>query len=378
MSDATNVTAIAGGTVLTPPHRIEQGIVRIRDGAIVDVDRSDSVPPDAIDASGKYVLPGFVDLHGDDVERELAPRPEARVQPSVALCRADLAAVSAGITTKLHAVSFEDVPEDVRSVALAREVCGAIRRFATDGDALADHRIHVRCELADDGGLEAALDHLERGATLASLVEHVPGEGQYDDGDIDNRYRTDGASEVLDPVSARMGLTDAVRDRRARRVVAAARRAGVPLASHDDPDPPAVVRAGDLGATICEFPLTLSAARAAARRNVTVVVGAANVARGRSLYGNLDGREAVRDGVVDVLCSDFRPRSLLESLFVDVGSLPERVARVTAEPAAAVGLDDRGRLEPGARADVIVVDADGIPTVDRVVVAGRQVYHVDR
>lgn len=378
MSDATNVTAIAGGTVLTPTDRIEDAIVRIRDDEIRGVDRSDRVPADAIDASGKYVLPGFVDLHGDDVERELAPRPEARVPPSAALRRADVAAVSAGITTKLHAISFEDVPEDIRSIALAREICGAVRRFASGGDALADHRLHVRCELADADGLEAALDHLGRGATLASLVEHVPDDDHYDDGGIDDRYRTDGASEVLDPVSERGALTDGERDRRARRVVAAARRADVPLASHDDPDATAVARARDLGASVCEFPLTLSAARAGARRNMTVVAGAANVARGRSLYGNLDGREAVRDGVVDVLCSDFRPRSMLESLFVDVGSLPERVARITAEPATAIGLEDRGRLEPGARADVIVVDPDGVPTVDRAVVGGRQVCHVDR
>lgn len=378
MSDDTHVTAIAGGTILTPTDRIEEGIVRIRDGDIVSVDRSDRIPADAIDASGTYVLPGFVDLHGDDVERELAPRPEARVPPSVALRRADVAAVSAGITTKLHALSFEDVPGDVRSVTLADEVTEAVRAFGGGGDALADHRLHLRCEIADEEGLEAALEQLERDATLVSLVEHTPGEAQNDAVEGDHRYRTDGASEVLDPLSARGGVADEERRRRARRVVASARHAGVAVASHDDPDPTSVARASDLGATVCEFPLTLAAARAGRRRNMTVVVGAANVARGRSLYGNLDGRQALDDGVVDVLCSDFRPRSLLESLFVDVGSLPERVARVTAAPAAAIGLDDRGRLEPGARADVICVDPEGVPTVSRALVAGRQVYRVDR
>jgi len=379
MPEDSTETIVANGTILTPRERIERGTVRFAGDRIAAVDRSDAETTNAIDASGQYVLPGIVDVHGDDVERHLAPRPGARVAPSTAVRRTDVAAVSAGVTTKVHAVAFEDVPEDLRSVDVARELCDAVRAVGEAVAGLADHRLHLRCELNDPNGVAAVLEELQRGATLVSLVEHVPGEGQYADSDGRNHpYRTDGASEILDPVPSRGEMSRSEREGRASRIAAAARRAGVPIASHDDADPAAVERASRVGAVISEFPLTLEAALTAARRNMTVVVGAPNVVRGRSLYGNLDARRAIDAGVVDVLSSDFRPRALLEAMFDESGPVSERVAMVTSAPAAAIGLRNRGRIRAGARADLVIVDPEPVPTVSRVFVAGREVYRVDR
>ncbi|WP_235271305.1 amidohydrolase family protein [Halorubrum saccharovorum] len=108
-------------------------------------------------------------------------------------------------------------------------------------------------------------------------------------------------------------------------------------------------------------------------------MGAPNLVRGGSLWDNLGARDAIDDGLVDVLCADYHPPSLLAAPFVDTGEpLSTRVNRVTRNPAEAAGLDDRGRIEPGARADLIVVDPNGTPTVDRAFVAGTEAIRTDR
>jgi alpha-D-ribose 1-methylphosphonate 5-triphosphate diphosphatase len=108
---------------------------------------------------------------------------------------------------------------------------------------------------------------------------------------------------------------------------------------------------------------------------MTVTAGSPNLVRGGSLWGNLAASEAIDAGVVDVLCSDFRPQTLVQSIFTDTGEpLPTRVNRVSANPADAIGLSETGRLEAGARGNVIVVDPHPTPTVSRVFVDGVEMY----
>jgi alpha-D-ribose 1-methylphosphonate 5-triphosphate diphosphatase len=119
----------------------------------------------------------------------------------------------------------------------------------------------------------------------------------------------------------------------------------------------------------------MEAARCASDLGMATVMGAPNLVRAKSLWGNLSARRAVSEGVVTALCTDYHPPSLLSAAFLDgVETLPRRVARLTKRPADAVGLSDRGRIEPGARADLVVVDTAPVPTVERVIVAGEEVY----
>jgi alpha-D-ribose 1-methylphosphonate 5-triphosphate diphosphatase len=215
-------------------------------------------------------------------------------------------------------------------------------------------------------------------------MNHVPGEGQYSSPEaFSKRYKAapDEAvgvkteAPIEDLIQSRGAVAQPIVDRHRDAVVAAARSADVPVASHDDVDEKAVDRAANHGVDICEFPVTLEAARRAGERDMTVAMGAPNLVRGGSLWGNLDASVALEAGLVDILCSDFRPQTLLKSIFSDSGdSVHECVARVSSKPARAVGLNDRGRLESGARADVIVVDPEPSPTVSRVFVAGDEVY----
>lgn len=375
------VSAVAGGTVVTPDRAIEEGVLAFEGDRIADVWTAPGAesPADAVDAGGRVVLPGLVDLHGDDLEGHLFPRTDDRIPAERALHRAERSALSAGITTKFHAVAFEDAPDERRTVDLAADLVDAVRAHDRERGAL-DHRVHARCEVSNADAVAAVRDLLGSDAPdLVSLMHHVPGDGQFED--IEQfRERYDGGRADRHPrtptgrhlqVVDRRATTGAVAE--VEDLLAAARSADVPVATHDDAAPADVDRHD--GVAISEFPLALPAARRAAERGRAVVVGAPNLVRGASLWGNLDAREAVRAGVVDALASDFRPAALLESVFTPTGdSLVERTRRVTSAPAAAVGLTDRGRLEAGARADAVVVDPDPLPRVTNVVVGGREVY----
>lgn len=372
---------IRNGRVVTPDAVYESGRLTITDGRI------DRVEPDTgsvvdrarerIDADGRIVMPGIVDLHGDDIEQQLYPRPGARVDTETALCSADRSNLTNGITTKFHAIAFEETPEDDRSIQLAEEIAGSID--AAD-DLLVDNRIHARCELEEESvaAVESTLDRFD--VDLVSIMHHAPGEGQFADETVFRRRYTqkgcstpEGMRRFLD---RRQDVDRRSLARRAERIVRRSLAAGATVASHDDDSAESVDWIAGLGVDICEFPLTLGAAERAEELGVTTAMGAPNLVRGGSLWDNLDVETGIETGVLDVLCSDYHPPSLLAAPFAtNAEPLYERVARVTATPADAVGLDDRGRLRPGARADVIVVDPEPVPTVDCVIVDGLPQFH---
>ena len=375
----TDAVDLRNGRVVTPTGVIPDGHVVIADDRIVRVGEA---PPDpvprttVVDAGGRLVMPGLVDLHGDDVERHRAPRSGARVDAQSAVLSADRANVVAGVTTKFHAIAFEADGEDARSVDEAETL---VRAVDAASDALGDNRVHVRADLSRE-----SVDAVERVVSgdgvdvdLLSVMRHAPGEGQFDEGAFEQHYAEDRnlPADAVERLSeARAAPSPADRDDLVARVADLAAAADVPLASHDDESAAAVDRMADRGASISEYPLTVGAAERAVDRGMTAAMGAPNLVRGESLWGNLSARAAVRAGVVDTLCSDYHPPSLLAAPFVETGEpLSTRVNRVTRNPAEAAGLHDRGRLEVGARADVIVVDPSPTPSVERVFVAGSEV-----
>jgi alpha-D-ribose 1-methylphosphonate 5-triphosphate diphosphatase len=118
----------------------------------------------------------------------------------------------------------------------------------------------------------------------------------------------------------------------------------------------------ELGVTISEFPVNMAAAQEACGRGMAVVMGAPNVLRGQSHNGNLSAIEAIRAGVVDLLAADYSPVALVQSIFalVEQGILPlhEAARLVGQNPAHALGLHGRGRLEVGLAADIALIEQD--------------------
>jgi alpha-D-ribose 1-methylphosphonate 5-triphosphate diphosphatase len=333
-----------------------------------------------VDVGGRLVVPGLVDLHGDSIEDHLFPRDGVRMRTPVAMETADRENVAAGVTTKFHAISFMNSATRNRSPELGREIAAAIDD-GPDGDSpslAADHRLHARCELTESDAVETVEELVEAGAVdLVSVMTHIPGEGQFRNYDgFDDWYdgRDLPREQARERYERKTSTTAAAIERGAERVIEFARAAGVPVATHDDVDRETLERRQDLGADIAEYPVTLDAAETAVGLEMTTAMGAPNLVQGGSQRGNLRTADAIDAGVVDVLCSDYHPPSLLLAPFVETGEpLPDRIRRVTAGPADAVGLTDRGRIEPGKRADLAVVEPDPVPRVTRVFVGGREV-----
>jgi alpha-D-ribose 1-methylphosphonate 5-triphosphate diphosphatase len=366
---------------IVTPDAVVDGAVRI-DGTDIAAVGPGVTPADrdpTLDADGQYLLPGLVDIHGDDIEGHLRPRNGAQMDTAMALAAADRANLMAGITTKYHAIAFEDDPEEGRTTELAAELTEAIQ---TAESLAANHRIHVRCEVTQEDAVDAAIRDIHQEAVdLVSVMSHIPGKGQFEDVEAFKQYYETSDRHSLEEaeqfIENRMAISMETIRERINRVVEEARTAGVVAASHDDEDPQEVERLHDVGVDISEYPITLETARRAKELGMKTVMGAPNLVRGESQWGNLESRTAIEAGLLDALCVDYYPPSLLAAAFVDTGeSLPTRVARVTKNPADAAGLTDRGRIVDGARADLVLVDTSDTPTVSRAFVDGESVFHI--
>jgi alpha-D-ribose 1-methylphosphonate 5-triphosphate diphosphatase len=362
-----------------------RGDLAVRDGRIADVApaRAPSAAPGAIDFGGDYLLPGLVELHTDNFERAAAPRPGVRWPAVSALIAHDAQMAASGITTVYDAIAVGDIQRGGDRLATLDFMVGAVTTAQAEGLLRADHRVHLRCELSYEGlqGLLAQLvDHPLIG--LMSLMDHTPGQRQFVTLD---QFRTyyQGKYRLSDAELAAF-IADRKRDQalyaepNRLAVIKLAQARGVTLASHDDATPEHVAEAVAAGVAIAEFPTTREAAAAARKAGLHVLGGAPNVVRGASHSGNISARELARDRVLDILSSDYVPIALLHAAFLlsdESGiELPEAIATVTANPAAAAGLEDRGVLAEGLRGDLVrVAMYDGLPVVRATWRAGERV-----
>jgi alpha-D-ribose 1-methylphosphonate 5-triphosphate diphosphatase len=183
-----------------------------------------------------------------------------------------------------------------------------------------------------------------------------------------------------------MRVVQAKADRRAEvpaaitRLAKKAAACQVPLLSHDDTSPEQRHWFRALGCRVAEFPTTEDTAKEAALNGDDIVLGAPNVVRGGSHVGFVRASDMVARGLCSVLASDYyypAPFAAAFRLVADgVASIEKAWPLVSETPARAVGLDDRGVIEAGRRADLVVVDATNIanPRLEAVVAGGRVVY----
>lgn len=323
------------------------------------------------------LVPGLVDLHSDCLELKARPRSAVELPLDNAILELDAELAIWGITTHFLCVCIEDDIGKYRSLGRADETAVALERVASQ--LRVDHRLHLRVDVTGEG-----MDTAERlvsssRVALVSYMVHLPGIGQFPDEASWRRYYTtvehDGEEALQDRLRRRRARLAYVFDSQTRLAHLAEER-GVPLASHDDTTEADVDRARALGVRISEFPTSASAADMAASRGLQVVMGAPNAWRGTSHHGNLSARDAIAAGHASVLASDYHPPSLLAAVYAmaedGACSWADALALVTEGPAAAAGLDDRGRIAAGRRADLVAVGRRaGLPAVAGTWVAGR-------
>ncbi len=376
------MTTILTNARLVLPDRVMHGTVVLEGARIVEVQPGASAAAGAVDAEGDTVMPGVVDLHTDNLERQVQPRSNARWPSRSAMVSHDAQCAASGVTTVLDALCLGDLGFDKDRLRTFQD--GVADLDALDGTGLlkSEHFLHLRCELPAPDLMELFEPVAEHPKVrMVSLMDHCPGVGQYADLD---RYRAlrrrEGHAEawIERRIAELQAQRAAVRGPNRRRLLARVAGHRAALASHDDRTAEEVAENERDGIRISEFPVAMAAAEAARARGMDVIAGAPNIVRGGSHSGNVSAAELVRRGTVDALASDYVPASLVEAAFGCVReagiSLPEGVALVTANPARMAGLSDRGRLEAGLRADLVRLrEHEGMPVVRQVWRAGERV-----
>jgi alpha-D-ribose 1-methylphosphonate 5-triphosphate diphosphatase len=291
----------------------------------------------------------------------MQPRPGVDFPPAVALRDSAAQLLAAGITTAFLGVTLSWEP-GLRGIEAWRATLAAVE--AARPFAGVDLRIHCRFEADNLDALEELLGDIAAGRVqLLAYNDHTPGIIRKR-GDADAMAKYAGRAGVT--LADYIALAERAWARRSEvpaaqaRLAEAARAAAIPMLSHDDATPETRGAFRTLGAAICEFPMSEAVAEAAREAGEHVVMGAPNVVRGGSHLGWSAAAPLAERGLVTVLASDYVWPALLQAAFVmqarGVLDLARAWALVSANPAAAAGLADRGRIAPGLRGDIVVVD----------------------
>lgn len=349
-----------------------------------------------IDLRGRYVLPGFIDIHSDYIEGIIQPRPSSMMDFESSIYEAERHLISHGITTIYHSLSLVKEKYDFERLSVRnRENVDRLVKILKVFDHqahLIHNRFHARYELDNPELFEYLEGLLKEGYVQElSFMDHTPGQGQYRDLEIytDSLKQWKGikSDEEFERFIEESRNKPMVTHEMLLKLAGLAADMGIPLASHDDDSTGKLdFIEKEYKVNISEFPITMEVAKKAHDDGLWVVAGAPNVMLGGSHAGNLNAEEAIRAGHVDILCSDYYPPAMLQAVFRlwknGAVKLFDAVKMVSLNPAKAVKIDEEyGSLEEGKRADILVVNViEGHPSVERCYVDGEMVlqFQYDR
>lgn len=383
LTDPTRTLTLANAKIVLADE-VVTGAIRIEDGHIADISTGSNAPTGSSDLGGDYLCPGLIELHTDNIERHIQPRPKAYWPHEAAILAHDAELAVCGITTVFDALRVGSIHRgkntDYKKYArdLASEILGMHER----GALRISHRLHLRAETCS----ETLMQEFEEFGPddrvgIVSLMDHTPGQRQFSD-----------MSKFADYMIGKHGLTQAefedhcdhLRALHARlgvanetAAVAAANRLGAVLASHDDTTQAQVKTSAQYGIGMAEFPTTMEAAQACHDHNILTIMGAPNLVRGGSHSGNIAAKDLAEADLLDILSSDYVPAALMMGAVMlgDIwGNLARGLAKVTRAPASATGLNDRGAIEIGKRADLVrFARPQSHPQIRETYVLGRRV-----
>lgn len=369
---------------IVTPERVIDGSVKINNGEISDISDDVSGLPAAIDFDGDYLLPGFIELHTDNLEKHFAPRPGVDWPHVPAVLAHDIQLAASGITTVLDALSVGDLIENSGRLRNLDKMASAISEARDRNLLRVEHYLHLRCEVSHHAMLDRFEEYQDdESVRLVSLMDHTPGQRQFTrmdkyaeyyqgkygmtDEQLERFIEEKRINQQLHSAPNRAAVVDRCRDR------------GIPMASHDDATPEHVDEALEDGVTVAEFPTTIEAAKKSHNAGLRVLMGAPNLVLGGSHSGNVSAMELGQAGVLDIVSSDYVPSSIIQGVFKlwQAGakrSLPEAVATVSRTPAQITKLSDRGEIAVGKRGDLVRVAMDeDTPVVSNVWRAGERI-----
>ncbi|WP_333656587.1 alpha-D-ribose 1-methylphosphonate 5-triphosphate diphosphatase [Dissulfurispira sp.] len=274
---------IENATVVLPSGILKGASIKIEDRIISKIrEGSINSNQNRINAQERFLLPGFIDLHSDAIEKEIEPRPNSFFPVNIALFELDKKLAACGITTIFHALSFAEGEIGVRCNNTASEIIKEINRLAPKLNVKT--KVHARFEITDDGAipyLEALLR--DRYVHLFSLMDHTPGQGQFKEvASFKNYYGTvyeKSDAELAKIIGKKLSAKESVKSR-IDYVVDLCKSMNIPMASHDDDSEEKILWLNEMGIRISEFPVKMEAVRAARNNGIYVCLGAPNVLRG--------------------------------------------------------------------------------------------------
>ena len=385
--------AIKNGRLVLPDEIVDGKVLVLEGDRIQSI--ADILPGNAdkvIDAHGRFVTPGFIDIHSDRIEQFILPRPTARFDFELALKECERELLHQGITTMYHSLSlYKDErfgKSPLRTLKSVREMAELIRDIH-DRFHLIHHRFHLRVEIDNLDAYDIARDMIAQGLIHEiSFMDHSPGQGQYRDLAIYRqtlaKYQGCEAEEFdFEAFLAKEEIKDVLSFEQLQELCRMAHEHGIAVASHDDDTLEKLQVNREIGVDISEFPITVEAAKHANELGFVTVVGAPNILRGGAHSGNMSAADAIQAGCADILCSDYYPPSILHGVFMMYQKygipLPEMVNKASLNPAKAVGLgDEYGSIKPGKKADLLIIELlDGYPVITHVLVDGRTTSRVE-
>lgn len=384
--------AIKNGRIVTPEKTISDKILLIQNDRIIGFSDSDNQAEKVIDACGRFILPGIIDIHSDKIEQYIQPRPTSQMDFEFAFkaCERDL--LGAGITTMYHSISlFQDEffgKSPLRTKENVQKIADLIANIH-QRNHLIHHRFHLRVEIDNLEAFDIVRDMIAQGKVhLISFMDHTPGQGQYRSlsvyADTISKYNGREIDTLgLDGVVEYHRNKPVLSFEQLKKLAELAHNKGIAVASHDDDTEEKMFVNKKIGVDISEFPITMEAAKSAMAHGFYTIAGSPNILRGGSHSGNMSAADAILSDCADILCSDYYPAAILHSIFYmhtkyDI-PLHEMVNRATLKPAKATKTDkDYGSVEPGKKADLLIADIlDGYPVITNVLVDGNTTSHIE-
>ncbi|MEQ9694983.1 alpha-D-ribose 1-methylphosphonate 5-triphosphate diphosphatase [Shimia sp. SDUM112013] len=374
---------LANATLVLETETV-RGSISINNDRIVALDTGTAVPVGAEDCEGDFVAPGLIELHTDNLERHIHPRPKVDWPHQAAIVAHDAELASVGITTVFDAIRVGSIVSDAgkKYGKYARQIANEILSMRDHGGLKISHHLHLRAEVCSETLIEELAEFgPEDRVGIVSLMDHTPGQRQFSDIEkyriyMNGKYGLAGQA-FEEYVEFLYGLRAKVGEVHERATVDAARRYGAVLASHDDTTATQVAVSAGYGIHLAEFPTTVEAARACHQNDIANIMGGPNLVRGGSHSGNVAAIDLADLDLLDIISSDYVPASLLlgaVQLGQHWGDMAKGLATVTSTPAKMTNLHDRGRLAPDLQADLIRFRlTEGVPALRAVWSKGQRV-----
>ncbi|NLU43614.1 MAG: phosphonate metabolism protein PhnM [Acholeplasmataceae bacterium] len=380
---------ITNGQVVTETEILNNSEVLIDGGNIVGIYASGTTKVTQLDtvinAEEGLIAPGFVDIHSDYIENMASPRPTSVLDFDISIRETEKILINQGITTMFHSLSFIGEDEfSVKPIRSPENVKALLEKIAQTHNRLhlIRHRFHARLEIDAVDNIEQIKQFILAGKVqLLSFMDHSPGQGQYRNLEIYRKtlkgYKKITDNEIDKVIAARQG-SEKMTLAMIQDIAELAHRKNIAIASHDDDTLEKIEFLKQFGATISEFPITIEVAKAAKAAGMLTLVGAPNILLGGSHSGNMSAAQAINEGVVDILCSDYYPAALLHAIFIMHEQYGQDLAKmfrlVTLNPAVAVKMDrEIGSIVLGKKADVLIINKieGDFPVITCVMVDGK-------